>query len=344
METDFEVLEKMEIDENTNKENDRNNKKHKKKPKEEPRKNLSDKSAENEKVKEIPSSCNHLLGNDLCVYVVPGDGSCGASSAAVYLLGDEIYGPKLRSMINRFIAQHFKLKYKLMTYFPLERNIGTNKKITFNNENEFCEFLVNSEESCFMWMDSVDLCALSDLFQLKIKVISTGLMESDPSINTIVPDKEMKKFSKANLGEKELVLIHENENHFNVVLSKSDKIIKDGTISSALLNGNLNVFLCQKEQDEKNSSSDVDEQSKELNKLKEEYENTISELRKRITESEKLKIELRDIRQAKDLSDKLNHKTKNEEEPKHQSAFRTIKKPQPKARDAHSKNEDPQYN
>ena len=47
-------------------------------------------------IRPVPSNCKHLVNVGDVVYVVPGDGSCGPSSASAFLFGDEIFGPKLR--------------------------------------------------------------------------------------------------------------------------------------------------------------------------------------------------------------------------------------------------------
>ena len=356
MEIDSEFDDKMEVDMKSKEEKKQNNKlcnkrndqskekdinhqQKNKKQKEEEIKVIIENKFDNEKVKDIPDSVKPIISNDVnCIYTVAGDGSCGASSAAVFLFGDEIYGHNLRKMINEFMAHHFQSKYKLKTPFPLERNIGNNKKVTFQNEEEFCEFLLNSKESSHMWMDSEDLCVLSDLFQLNIKIISTDSISSVPTVNNITPDKVMKKYAKADLAEKELVLIHENDDHFNVVLPRSENITKKGSLSKALFKGiSISDFILNKqhvkENIDKDSNKIADHQSNDYNKLKEEYDNTIMELRRKTEQLEKIKIELRDINQIKDLDAKLEGKTMSEPTEREETNPSPIEKPQTTVRE-----------
>ena len=44
---------------------------------------------------------------------------------------------------------------------------------------------------------------------------------------------------QANMDDKKQVLIHEDDNYFNVVLPKSDKVIKRGSLSNDLIKGAL---------------------------------------------------------------------------------------------------------
>ena len=55
-------------------------------------------------VKPIPKNITHLVGNGHKIYMVPGDGACGPSSASAFLFKDEVFGPKLRRNMNKFMA------------------------------------------------------------------------------------------------------------------------------------------------------------------------------------------------------------------------------------------------
>ena len=66
-------------------------------------------------IKEVPENCKHLVGEDDVVYEVPGDGPCGPNSGAAHLFEDENEGPKLRLLMNRFMAEHWDSQYKYIT-------------------------------------------------------------------------------------------------------------------------------------------------------------------------------------------------------------------------------------
>ena len=50
-------------------------------------------------IKDIPDKYSVVIGKDNAIYTVKGDGSCAASSAALHLFNDDIYGHKLRKQI-----------------------------------------------------------------------------------------------------------------------------------------------------------------------------------------------------------------------------------------------------
>ena len=87
----------------------------------------------------------------------------------------------------------------------------------------------------------------------------------------ITPDKDMEKYAKAKLDGKKLVLIHEKNNHFNVIVSKSDEVINNGSLSNALLDGNISSFLSKissKEPWNQEKCKTFDKTSNELIKFK----------------------------------------------------------------------------
>ena len=43
-------------------------------------------------IRPVPQNCIHLVKKGDLVYLVPGDGKCGPSSASAFLFGDEVFG------------------------------------------------------------------------------------------------------------------------------------------------------------------------------------------------------------------------------------------------------------
>ena len=66
-------------------------------------------------IEEVPANCKHLVDIDDVVYVVTGDGSCGPNCGAALLFKDEVYGPRLRREMNKFMAKHWSKRYKFIT-------------------------------------------------------------------------------------------------------------------------------------------------------------------------------------------------------------------------------------
>ena len=63
----------------------------------------------------------------------------------------------------------------------------------FTDQDNFVKFLKESEEAAFMWTENEDLPILSDLYPIKIKVITTNEID-DKAVteNWIYPDPELK--------------------------------------------------------------------------------------------------------------------------------------------------------
>ena len=90
-----------------------------------------------------------------------------------------------------------------------------------------------------MWTDSEDLAIISDLYQVRIKIITTkGLSDKNPTVNHISPDKDTAQFAELkNVGMNEMVLMHEDDLHFNLVVSKYSELATYGSLSHRLTDG-----------------------------------------------------------------------------------------------------------
>ena len=84
-----------------------------------------------------------------------------------------------------------------------------------------------------MWSDSEDLSVLSDMYQLKIKIITTkGTEDTNPIVTWIYPDEELKEYAELkNVEIDDMVLLHENDMHFNLIVSKNSELATLGSLS-----------------------------------------------------------------------------------------------------------------
>ena len=57
-------------------------------------------------IRELPSVCKKILGEEFVVYPVQGDGACGPRSAAAWLFHDQSLGPYLARNINQDFIQN----------------------------------------------------------------------------------------------------------------------------------------------------------------------------------------------------------------------------------------------
>ena len=156
----------------------------------------------------------------------------------------------------------------------------------------------------------------ADMYLVKIKVItSRGNNDANPTVNWITPEPSMKQFAESKDVEvKEMVLLHEDECHFNLVVNEESDLALRRSLSRRLNVGPLlkeseDVVDDNKTGDvyEENDKSKVNDLEKELKKcrlekanIEKEYLLCESELRVITEEFEKLKIELKDTKEICD--------------------------------------------
>ena len=188
-------------------------------------------------VKPVPKNISHLCKAGDKIYTVPGDGACGANSIAAHLFRDEVFGPKLRKKINDFKVKHWDKKYKFKTQCSVEspfvRRIGLGGEISFTDPEKLFSYLKNDVNAEFMWTECEDLIIVADMFQVKIKVIKTkGESDENPFVAWFEPDIEMKAFAELeNVKIDEIVLLNENESHFNLIISENNELAITGSLS-----------------------------------------------------------------------------------------------------------------
>ena len=300
-------------------------------------------SNENEEIlkipnlKNIPPGCCHLVNDGDLVYVVPGDGACGPNSAAAFFFHDEVFGPKLRRRMNEFFVKHYKKRYQDICPCSVDTpfvRMTSSGPVEYTDPEELFKFLLSSDKkSDFMWSDSVDLVVIADMYQVNIKVITIkSSTDVNPTVNWFHPDKMMAKFAELNnVEQNDMVLLHEDDSHFNLIISKDSDLAKLGSLSYRFNVGPLmkkDVEESEVETDEKSpEEKNEDDESKgtelanlkkELKKCKEsknfihnEYIKCEKELRLKTEEVEKIKIEIKDLRKIVDLTDEINNKSRD---------------------------------
>ena len=273
-------------------------------------------------IKPVPANVSHLVNQGDKVYVVPGDGACCFNSAAAHLFKDEVFGRNLRRKMNYFFAKLFEKKYTFKTpcskESPFVRKIGGGGSISFTDPKELIDYLEHCEEADLMWSDSEDINVLSDMYQMKIKIITTtGENDTNPTVNWILPDEELKEYAELkNVEIDDLVLLHENDMHFNLIVSKKSDLAMLGSLS---YRANIRPMIDIMDEDEDNSTevieSERDKTPEEykvlqlkLKKLQDRHDNLESEykkcenqLKRKTEEVEKLKIEVKDMKQTLEI-------------------------------------------
>ena len=153
------------------------------------------------------------------------------------------------------------------------------------------------------------------MFQLKIKIITTkGPSDKNPSVNWISPDEKMAEYAELkNVELGEMVLLHENDSHFAIVGSLSNRFHvgphveeTEASASDVEIDYDEDNYVIE---DKESNYKDLEKEFKdcqERNKvLEREYILCEKELRKKTEEAEKFKSEVKDLKQMLDLEKQI---------------------------------------
>ena len=84
------------------------------------------------------------------MYVVPANGAYAPNSAAALLFGAEVFGPKLRGRMNRYMAKYFYTRYQNITQcspgHPFVRKLAGGE-VSFDNPEKLINFLTKSQDT-----------------------------------------------------------------------------------------------------------------------------------------------------------------------------------------------------
>jgi hypothetical protein len=248
----------------------------------------------------VPQNCVHLVNKGDMVYTVPGDGKCGPSSASAFLFEDEIFGGKLRRNMNIFMAKNWKRRYQYITQcsekHPFIRKLAGGQ-VKFEDPLQLVEYLLNSEEAVNMWSDSEDLSVISDMYQVKIKVITTkGESDKNPTVNWIVPEKTLKEHAELKGVElDDMVLLHEHDTHFNLIVSKDSNLATLGSLSYRTNIGPMVEEVKDEETNSKEEETHSEDEEEDMNDV--DGETSMESVR--LKEIKDLKKELKKVNESK---------------------------------------------
>ena len=183
---------------------------------------------------------------------------------------------------------------------------------------------MNSDDAEYMWSDSEDLAIIADMYQMKIKIITTkGMHDDQPTVNWIYPDPRMAEFAELKDVEiDDMVLLHENDLHFNLVVAGDSDLATQGSLSYRFNIGPTVAQIEEKVVDSEEEKEDDEEHTEDIELFKRqlkkcelgkrnleiEYKKCEKELRNQIEENVKLKIENKDLKEIAKLSKQLEEK------------------------------------
>ena len=135
--------------------------------------------------------------------------------------------------MNDHITKYWS-HYQTKIDFPYEREVGnTGDKVYFKFKalKDLLDFLSNDERATYLWSDYEELHAISNLYQIKIKVISLASPDSIPVVNMIGPEPELAPFANLPAGVvPDMVLLHSNNSHFDLVVHKESRLLNQQLI------------------------------------------------------------------------------------------------------------------
>ena len=191
-------------------------------------------------------------------------------------------------------------------------------EVTFKNEDDFHNYLVNNPESNYMWGDHQQLQITANRYNVKINVLTID-REGKGSIlkEPIVPDPRLGEYAMhpAELTEnRDMWLLYSNNNHYDALISKDHPLLTIGTvteiekddekeslaeenISNTDIKGDVNVT------ETKTKDKTIKELQTKLVKLEQLYRGAEEEIQSLQEEKERLKVnvnELTDFIQKKD--------------------------------------------
>ena len=252
-------------------------------------------------IKEIPENCKKFVQDNDVIYEVPGDGACGPNTAAAHLFKDEVFGPKLRKNMNNFFADHYYDKYMMLSPCSIEEPFIRNCKgrnVSFTDPEKLIKFLKTSNDAQYMWSDGEDFVVISDMYQMRIKIITIkGLNDENPSVNWIYPDRDLKEYAEIKDAEiDDMVVLHKDDEHFDLIIDGNSDLAKMGSLSY------------------RHNIGPIIKERKENNKLEEEEKTEIEILREKLKNCEKSRAELQ--KQYNECEEDLRKKTEELEKMK----------------------------
>ena len=181
--------------------------------------------------------------------------------------------------MNNFFADHWNDRYKYLTQCsegnPFIRKVR-GEEVKFTDPVDLIKYLKTSKDAEYMWSDSEDLAILSDMYQIRIKIITTkGENEKNPTVNWIHPDKSMAKYAEIKCVEfGEMVLLHQNDMHFNLIIPGDSDLATLGSLSYRFNIGPIVNKDIESEENkdkciDKEVTGDIEELRKQLKKCKE---------------------------------------------------------------------------
>jgi hypothetical protein len=147
---------------------------------------------------------------------------------------------------------------------------------SFTDPIELMKYLKTSEDAEYMWSDSEDFAILADMYQINIKIITIDGRGGKPSFNWVYPHAKMAKYAELkNVDLEDMVLLHEKDTHFNLVVHGESDLATQGSLSYRFNIGPMTTMknVVENESDAvidlEDEEDNVEQIKKQLKKIKE---------------------------------------------------------------------------
>ena len=191
----------------------------------------------NSKVKDIPEKYDEILKEvgidrkEYCICSVEPDGACGSTCTSLHCHRDRKLARYVRRNINEYLVRFWPF-FQPYFKFPYVVSVGLGTE-PFETEESFLEFLKTDAKSGLMWMDHSGLQVVSNIYQISIHILTTGVAGMDePKARWthLEPDERLSAFSTVQKGLPDMYLMHVDETHFDLIIRKDSDLAIEGSV------------------------------------------------------------------------------------------------------------------
>ena len=187
-------------------------------------------------LEELPQQVKALAAyNDCLRQKVLGNGACGPNCAATHLWLDGRKGTEFSRDLNTHIGIHSE-EYLEHISFPRTVILGNGHpnqhfQDTEEGRKRFVDFLVADPGATYMWRESLDIQAMSNMSNLEIDVVKVDQHGNIIYIQQYFPNPNFKWIDRERptSPKEKMTLIHQS-NHFDLIIKKSSTLAQDGTL------------------------------------------------------------------------------------------------------------------
>ena len=166
---------------------------------------------------------------------VIGNGACGPNCAATHVWLDGRRGTEFSRDLNTHIGIHSG-EYMDHISFPRTVILGNGLsnehfKDRVEDREMFVHFLVADPDAAYMWRESLDLQAMSNMSNMPIDIVKVDQYGNVIYIQKYFPNTNFKWIDKERptMPKEKMTLINQND-HFDLIIQKASALAQDGTL------------------------------------------------------------------------------------------------------------------